>query len=468
MSDKKQTDVLVIGAGPGGYPAAFHAADLGMTVTLVDPEANPGGVCLYRGCVPSKALLHVASFLHQVEQAPEWGLSLGQPDLDLDKLRSWKNKVVKNLTGGLGHLVRQRKIEYVQGTARLKDAHRATVTPQQGDAYDLKFDHAVVATGSVPASLPGLPDSDRVMDSRQALDLPEVPNTLLVVGGGYIGIELGQVYAALGSRVTLVEMLPGILPGADRDLVRLLSRRLDKQFDSVLTGTRVNEVKEHDGRLRVSFEGDRDSEGAFDKIMIAVGRRPLTRELGLSDAGIEVADNGWIEVDEQRRTSRDSVYAVGDVAGEPMLAHKATHEARVAIEAIAGKHSAFDPRAIPFVVFSDPEIAWCGLSQADAKERGASVQIATFPWAASGRAATLSRKDGLTKLVMDPESGRVLGAGIAGHGAGELLAEAVLAMEMGAVAEDLALTIHTHPTLSETVMEAAQGFKGVSTHFVKG
>jgi len=465
LNKDSQKDVVIIGAGPGGYPAAFHAADLGMKVVLIDPEANPGGVCLYRGCVPSKAFLHVASFLHTVEQAPQWGVTVEKPRIDLDKLRGWKESVIEELTRGLGQLVKQRNIDYLRGRARLIDAHHVSVTLSDGQEQKLSFENAIVATGSLTATLPGLPKSDRIMTSSEALDLRDLPHRLLVVGGGYIGLELGQVYAALGSEVTLVEMLPEILPGADRDLVRYLSLRLEQQFAAIRTGTKVSKMEETDTGLRVVFEGNHSGEEVYDKVMIAVGRKPFSGEVGLETTQGRCSEKGFIEVDGQRRTAEPSIFAIGDVVGEPMLAHKATHEARVAVDAIAGKKSVFEPRAIPFVVFSDPEIAWCGLSQTAAERQGKAVKVTTFPWAASGRATTLSRKDGVSKLISDPESGRILGVGIAGQGAAELLAEGVLAIEMGAVADDLALTIHTHPTLSETVMEAAQGFAGMSTHF---
>lgn len=468
MNDSKMEEsILVIGAGPGGYAAAFHAADLGMNVTLVDPEANPGGVCLYRGCIPSKALLHVAGFLHEAEMAAEWGVSVGKPDVDLDRLREWKQSVVKGLTGGLGQLTKQRKIAYVRGTAAFEDATHVTVETEGGETQSLSFDHAIVASGSKPSVIPGLPESERIMSSREALDLPDIPERLLVVGGGYIGLELGQVYASLGARVSVVEMLPEILPGADRDLVRPLAQRLKTQFETIMTGTKVSAMAEEKKGIRVTFEGGDAAEVVYDRILVAVGRKPYTEGLGLENTKAEVTDAGFIAVDMQRRTAEPTIFAIGDVAGQPMLAHKASHEARVAVEAAAGKKTAFDPKAIPAVVFSDPEIAWAGLTQAQAEKDGIETKVVTFPWAASGRATTLSRKDGLTKLLLDPSDGRVLGVGLVGHGAGELLAEGALAIEMGAVAEDLALTIHAHPTLSETMMEAAEAFVGFSTHFYR-
>lgn len=466
MDSSGKMDMVVIGAGPGGYPAAFRAADLGMKVALVDPRANPGGVCLYCGCVPSKALLHAAGFLHQAELAPQWGISVGTPRVDIGKLCRWKRSVVENLTKGLGQLTRQRGIEYIRGKARLGNAHRAVVTTTAGKEIAIDFEYAVVATGSVPATIPGAPPSARIMNSQQALELQAVPGRLLVVGGGYIGLELGQVYAALGSKVTVVEMMPEVLPGADRDLMRFLSRRINAQFENIQTNTWVAKMEQMDGGMRVTLDGEHGGHHLFDKVMVAVGRKPLTNEVGLENTRVRITEKGFIEVDAQRRTTEPSIFAVGDVAGGPMLAHKATHEGLVAAEAAAGKKTAFEPRAIPFVVFSDPEIAWCGLSETEARQRSSKVKTTTFPWTASGRAATISRPDGITKLLCDPENGRILGAGIAGPGAGELLAEAVLAVEMGATADDLALTIHAHPTLSETIMETAQMFSGSSTHFI--
>jgi dihydrolipoamide dehydrogenase len=461
----KNTELLIIGAGPGGYPAAFHAADRGIEVTLVDPEPNPGGVCLYRGCVPSKVLLHVTAFLHQVEQSAAWGVQLDEPQIDVKKLQAWKNSVVENLTRGVGALTRQRKINYIRGRARLLDARKARIVPAEGKASEVAFENAIVATGSEPARLPDVPESPRVITSREALGLRKIPERLLVVGGGYIGLELGQFYASVGAKVTLAERLPDLLVGADRDLVGILQARLEKQFEAILVETRVKSMKKTRSGIKVAFDGKTEDESIFDHVMISVGRKPLTREIGLENTAVTLDRSGFIETDGQRRTAEASIFAIGDVAGEPMLAHKATHEARVAVEAIAGGKAVFEPNAIPFVVFSDPEIAWCGLSESAAKQKRREVAIARFPWKASGRAATVARQDGLTKIVSDPASGRILGVGIAGLHAGELLAEGVLAMELGAVADDLALTIHTHPTFSETIMEAAQAVAGHSTHW---
>ena len=466
----QSTQLVVIGGGPGGYAAAFYAADLGMQVTLVDPEANPGGVCLYRGCIPSKALLHVADVINEAAHAEQWGVTFGAPKIDVDKVRAFKNKVVAQLTGGVGQVAKLRKINYIQGRAAFRDAKTLEIALEKGGHDTLTFEHAIIATGSYPTKVPGLSiDSPRVMDSTGALDLPDVPGSLLVVGGGYIGLELGTVYAALGTKVTVVEMMPGLLPGADRDLVNVLARRIESICEAVLVSTRVVSLKEVRNGVTVTLEGeglpaDASKERTFDRVLIAVGRRPNSAVPGLDKTQVKIGPRGFIETRENRQTAEPSIYAIGDVAGEPMLAHKASHEARVAVDAIAGERVAFEPLAIPAVVFTDPELAWCGLTEADAKAQGREVAISRFPWAASGRAITLDRTDGMTKLVLDPKTGRVLGVGIVGPGAGELIAEGVLAVEMGANASDLKLTIHAHPTLSETVMEAAEVFFGQATH----
>jgi dihydrolipoamide dehydrogenase len=458
--------LAVIGAGPGGYAAAFLAADLGIDTVLIDPAPNPGGVCLYRGCMPSKALLHVAGLIDEARRAESWGVSFGEPRVDLDRLRGFKDEVVGKLTGGLGVLARQRKIPHIEGRARFLDPRRLAIEPVSGESRELSFEQAIVATGSSPVMLPGFPESERILDSTSALEIADVPGRLLVVGGGYIGLELGTVYAALGSRVTVVEMTDGLLPGVDRDLVRPLARKLESRFDEILLGTRVASTKEQKDGVRVELEGtaDAEAERLFDRVLVSVGRRPNSAGLGLEKTGVVIDDAGFIEVDAQLRTAEPSIYAIGDVVGQPMLAHKASHEGRTAVEAIDGRKVAFEPAAIPAVVFTDPEIAWCGLTEDGAKERGLNVQVARFPWAASGRAATLGRDDGLTKLILDPDSERILGVGICGPGAGELIGEGVLAVEMAALATDLRMTIHPHPTLSETLMESAEVFFGQSTH----
>ncbi len=458
--------LVVVGGGPGGYAAAFLAADLGLSVALVDPEVNPGGVCVYRGCIPSKALLHVAKLLDESRHAKAWGIEFGEPTIDLAKLREFKNNVVKRLTSGTGQLVKHRKVQYLQGWAEIVDAHNLRVKLASGSDEQVQFEHAMLATGSLPAIPPALNvDDPRVMDSTAALDLPDIPTSLLVVGGGYIGLELGSVYAALGSAVTVVEMTAGLLPGADRDLVDILAKRIDQTMKSVLLETRVVQMKAEAKGIRVTFDGKADPKAQlFDRVLVAVGRRPNSKIPGLERTHVQVDQRGFIMVDEQRRTHEPSIFAVGDLVGEPMLAHKASHEGRVAVEVMAGENVAFAPRAIPAVVFTDPELAWCGLTEAQAVKENRKVTIARFPWGASGRAITLDRTDGLTKLILDPESERLLGIGLVGPGAGELVAEGVLAIEMGANATDLKLTIHPHPTLTETVMESAEVFFGQATH----
>lgn len=470
MSEQtSETQLVVIGAGPGGYAAAFLAADLGMQVILVDPEVNPGGVCLYRGCIPSKALLHVAKLVAESRLAAEWGIKYAEPKIDLEKLRGWKNSVVSKLTGGLGLLSKQRSVRYVQGTAGFLDSHTLSVKPKAGGEEKLSFKNAIIATGSRPAMIPGVPEkSARVLDSTSALDLADVPKTLLIVGGGYIGLELGTVYTALGTKVSVVEMTDGLMPGADRDLVNVLAKRLEKEFQSVMLKTKVVEMKETEKGIRVKFEGEgAASNQTYDKVLISTGRKPNSAIPGLEKTKVAVGSGGFIQVNLQRQTADPSIYAIGDVAGEPMLAHKASHEGRAAVEAIAGHKVAFEPRAIPAVIFTDPEIAWCGLTETQAQKENRPVKVAKFPWAASGRALTLGRTDGLTKLLIDPATERVLGVGIAGVGAGDLIAEGVLAIEMAALASDVELTIHPHPTLSETVMQAAEVFFGTSTDFYR-
>ena len=459
-------NIAVVGAGPGGYAAAFLAADLGMTVTLIDPEINPGGVCLYRGCIPSKALLHVAKLLEESEQAKNWGIEFAAPKIDLARMRSWKESVVSKLTGGLGVLSKQRKVNYVRGRAAFEDSTTLRVTKLDSSEERLGFDRVILATGSRPAIIPSLKlDTPRMMDSTGALNLEDIPGTLLVVGGGYIGLELGSVYAALGTRVTVVEMLPGLLPGADRDLVTPLHKRLEKMFAGILLNTTVASVKDEGTGIRATLKAQDGTaqEKLFDRVLVSVGRKPNSEIPGLEKTRVQVGPRGFIQVNKQLQTDDPSIYAIGDVVGEPMLAHKASHEGRVAVEAIAGHKVAFEPNAIPAVVFTDPEVAWCGLTETQAQNENREIKVAKFPWAASGRAITLDRPDGLTKLLIDPHSERVLGVGIVGVGAGELIAEGVLAIEMAALAHDVAHTIHPHPTLSETIMESAEVFFGTST-----
>ncbi|PYX65664.1 MAG: dihydrolipoyl dehydrogenase [Acidobacteria bacterium] len=465
MADTSNLRIAVAGGGPGGYAAAFLAADLGMKVTLIDPEVNPGGVCLYRGCIPSKALLHVAKLIEESHQAKDWGIEFSNPKIDLGRLRSWKEGVVKKLTGGLGQLSKQRSVQYIQGRASFENSNTLKVAKTNGNET-LTFDRIILATGSRPAVIPSLKlDSARMMDSTGALDLPDIPKSLLVIGGGYIGLELGSVYATLGTRVTVVEMLPGLLPGADRDLVLPLHKRLEKLFETILLNTTVSSLREEKSGIRASFEGKdvKEREKVFDRVLVSVGRKPNSDIAGLERTKVQLGQRGFVRVNEQLQTDDPSIYAIGDVVGEPMLAHKASHEGRTAVEAIAAHKVAFEPNAIPAVVFTDPEIAWAGLTETKAKEDGREIAVAKFPWGASGRAITLDRPEGMTKLIVDPKSERVLGVGIVGVGAGELIAEGVLAIEMCTVAADLALTIHPHPTLSETLMEAAEVFYGQAT-----
>jgi dihydrolipoamide dehydrogenase len=468
MSEK--INLIVIGGGPGGYAAAFLAADMGMNVTLVDLEKNPGGVCLFRGCIPSKALLHVAKLISEAEDAKNLGVEFSKPKIDLDKLREWKTGVVNKLTGGLGILSKQRKINYIRGKASFVNSSSVKVEKVGGGTEDITFDKAIIATGSRIASIPSLEiKSERFLNSKTALDLPAIPKSLLVIGGGYIGLELGSVYNALGSKVSVVEMLDGLLPGADRDLVSHLAKRIKSDFEEVMLKSKVVEMKEVKNGIKVKIE-DKDgniNDKVYDYVLMSIGRKPDTFGLGLENTKVQVNDKGWINVNKQLRTDDPNIFAIGDIVGEPMLAHKASHEGRVAVEVIAGGKVAFEPKAIPAVVFTDPEIAWAGLTETQAKEQNIKVNVSKFPWAASGRATTLDRFDGVTKILSEPGTDRILGVGICGPGAGELIAEGVLAIEMAANLTDLKLTIHPHPTLSETVMEAAEVFFGQSTHIYR-
>ncbi len=460
--------LAVLGAGPGGYPAAFLAAERGMDVTLIDVRPQPGGVCLYEGCIPSKALLHAASVVTDARAAAAIGLTFDAPRLDLDRLRGWKDEVVRGLTGGLGQIARARKVRYVQGRGRFVDAHTLRVATE-GELTEVQFDAAIVATGSSASIPPPLRlASSRVWDAEAALRLTEVPATLLVVGGGYIGLEMATVYAALGSRVTVVEATAGLLPGADRDLVDVLAKRVASVVEGILLLTSVDGLAEtDDDGVRATLSGAAGTEERrFDRVLIATGRRPNSADLGLDTTCALVTARGFVEVSPQRRTAEPSIYAIGDVAGEPMLAHKATHEARVAVEAIGGEPSVWEPPVIPAVIYTDPELAWCGLTETEARTRGLDIEVARFPWSASGRAATAADREGLTKWLVEAGTGRVMGAGIVGRGAGDLIAEATLAVEMGARLDDIRLTVHPHPSRSETLMEAAEAFYGTSPHFI--
>ena len=454
-----EVDVAVIGGGPGGYSAAFRSAELGLETVVIDAGARLGGACLFEGCIPSKALLHVAAVLSEAERAKEWGVDFGEPRISLDPLRKWKQeRVVGKLARGLSSVAKAKGVTVVGGRAVFEDASTLRI---EGDTLrKIRFKHAIVATGSEPSPLPGVAlTSERVMDSTAALELPEIPERLLVIGGGYIGLELGTVYATLGSHVTLVEMTEGLLPGVDRDLVQPLQRRVDKLFAAVHLRTRVTGLREAGDRIEAVLEGQGPQ--TYDRVLVAVGRRARSGGLGLEATRARLTDRGgFIQIDERCRTGDPHIYAVGDVTGEPMLAHRAMRQGKVAAEALAGRAAAFDNVAIPAVVFTDPEIAWCGLSEAQAKAQGMDTKVSKFQWAASGRAATIGRADGLTKLVADARSGRVIGVGIVGPGAGELIAEAALAVETAALVEDVAATIHAHPTLSETLMEAAENLLG--------
>jgi dihydrolipoamide dehydrogenase len=436
----------------------------------VDPAENPGGVCLYRGCIPSKALLHAAQVVAEIEAGAEWGLSVGKVNIDPAKLRQTKDGIVSQLTGGLGQLVKRRKITYLRGTARFQDAHHLEVADLDDQPRVLAFETAIIATGSQPVTLPHLSVEDpRLWNSTSALELKQVPAKLLVIGGGYIGLELGSVYKALGSRVSVAEMTPDLLPGADRDLVRPLQRRLKERFENIFLETTVTELRAQKNGLRVALSSgaEKAQMRLFDAVLLSIGRRPRTKGLGLENTAVVVDEKGFIQVDAQRRTAEANILAIGDVAGEPMLAHKASHEGRVAAEAAAGRRVVYEPAAIPAVVFTDPEIAWVGLTETEAKAQGREVAVSKFPWGASGRALTLGRKEGLTKLILDPGDQRILGVGLTGPGAGEMIAEGALAIEMGANAMDLGLTIHPHPTLSETLMEAADAIFGTATHIYR-
>jgi dihydrolipoamide dehydrogenase len=467
-----KTQTLVIGAGPGGYAAAFLAADLGQEVTVVDPLDNPGGVCLHWGCIPSKALLNMVRIKDDAAKSKQWGIEFAEPKIDVDKIRSFKDKVVKQLTGGLAQLSKKRKVTYIQGYARFTDSTTVEIEKTDGGKQSLSFENAIIAAGARAATLPNLDlDSERLMYARQAVDMPEIPGSMLVIGGGYIGLELGSVYAKLGSEVSVVEMLEGIMPGADRDLVSEFEKANKKLFKEIATGTKVeNIVEESDGltvTLRAADGSGEPREEHYERVLVTIGNVPNTDGLGLENTGVETDERGFIKVNEQRRTSETNIYAIGDIAGAPLLAHKANLEGRVAAEAIAGKKTAYEPATIPAVEYTDPEIAWCGLTENEAKEKGIEVEVASFPWAAAGRAVAMGESVGKTKLVIDPKTERILGVGIAGRDAGDLIAEGVLAVEMASLASDLSLTVHPHPTFSETMMEAAEVFYGHSTHIYR-
>ncbi len=467
------TKLAVIGGGPGGYAAAFLASDEGTEVTIVEQEKRLGGTCLLKGCIPSKALLHVARVVAEVGELQDWGVEYARPQFSVERLRERKEKVIQTLSGGLKQLAKRRKVTIIHAQARFENSTTLKLLgedPSIPDDGTLTFDHAILATGSVPA-MPKAFDigSDRVMDSTGALALADIPKSMLVIGGGYIGLEMGTVYAHLGTQVSVVELLDGLLMGADRDLVKPLHRKLDKLFEQrIHLETKVGSLSEVDGAVQVAFEGPKKfGTESYDRVLVAVGRRPNSQDLGLENTKVAVDERGFVQCNDKQQTADPHILAIGDVAGEPMLAHKATHEGRVAVEALLGQPAAFDKLAIPAVVFTDPEIAWAGLTEEAAKQEGRPYQAAIYPWAASGRAQALGRTEGLTKWLVDPESERVLGCGIVGPGAGELIAEAVLAIEMGCVVRDITDTVHAHPTLSETLMNAGEVFFGTATEIYK-
>ena len=470
MAETLRAQVAVIGAGPGGYAAAFMAADLGLNVTLIDTEANPGGVCLYRGCIPSKTLLHVAQVITDAREATHWGVSFSEPKIDIDKLRASKDAVISKMTGGLGQLCKARNVTFIQGRANFVDSTTLRITRKDQTEVDLIAEHTILAAGSRPATLPHIQlESPLLMNSTSALEMETIPKTLLVVGGGYIGLELGSVYATLGTKVTVVEMTSSLLPGADADLVKVLSARVHELMHEIHLDTKVVDIKPAKNGLKVTMEGPavKNPEQTFDKVLVSIGRKPNSSGLGLSNTKVTIDPRGFVQVDSQCRTSDPHILAIGDIAGDPMLAHKATHEGRVAAQVIAGKRVEFNPNAIPAVVFTDPEVAWCGLTETVAAKQGIAIEVSRFPWSASGRATTLNRNNGMTKIITDPETHRVLGVAIVGPHAGELISEGALAVEMGALASDLGLTIHPHPTLGETIMEAADSLFGHSTHIYR-
>jgi dihydrolipoamide dehydrogenase len=460
MSENLQAQVVVLGGGPGGYSAAFRAADLGKTVVLVERYPVLGGVCLNVGCIPSKAMLHLAHTIHEAEESNNYGVTFAQPELDLDKIRAWKSSVTKGLNDGLGALAKQRNVTVVQGVGQFTTANTLVV----GDTT-VTFENAIIAAGSLPTQIPTFPNEDpRLWDSSDALALPFIPKKLLIVGGGIIGLEMATVYHALGSEIHVVQLTDQLIPGCDKDLVMPLHRKIKKQYKNIWLDTKVMAIEAQADGLKVSLEGkDAPESDLFDAVLVAVGRRPNGKKIGAENAGVVVDDFGFIAVDKQQRTNVAHIFAIGDIVGQPMLAHKAVHEGKIAAEVIAGHKSYFDALTIPSVAYTDPEIAWMGLTETQAKAQGIEYNKGAFPWAASGRSLSTGRKEGLTKILADKETGRILGAGIVGSNAGELLAETVLALEMGADMQDISLTIHAHPTLSETVAFAAEMIEGTIT-----
>ncbi|MFA6015837.1 MAG: dihydrolipoyl dehydrogenase [Gallionellaceae bacterium] len=457
-------EVVVLGAGPGGYTAAFRAADLGKQVVLIEKHASLGGVCLNVGCIPSKALLHVAKVINEADEVSHHGVTFGKPKIDIDAIRTWKESVIGKLTGGLKQLAKQRKVQVVQGTAKFTSPHMLEVSTAEG-IKTISFDHAIIAAGSSVARIPGFPyDDPRIIDSTGALALQDVPKRLLILGGGIIGLEMATVYDALGSKISVVELMDQLIPGADKDLVKPLHTRIAKRYEAIYLKTKVTKIEALKEGLKVTFEGEQAPEPQlYDRVLMAVGRRPNGREINAEAAGVSVNERGFITVNKQQVTNVPHIYAIGDIVGDPMLAHKAVHEGKVAAENIAGHKAFFEPLTIPSVAYTDPEIAWMGLTETQAKAQGIEYEKGSFPWAASGRALSVAREEGSTKVLLDPKTRRILGAGIVGVNAGELIAEAVLALEMGADMEDIGLTIHPHPTLSETFCFAAEMAEGTIT-----
>ncbi len=467
MNEQNKHELVIIGGGPGGYRAAFMAADLGLQVTLVDPELNPGGVCLYRGCIPTKALLHLARIKNEAEHAGEMGIRFSSPEVDIEKVRKWKNKVVQKLTGGLGQLVKAREIKYIRGYARFLDPKTLEVEEENGEKKPVSFENVIIATGAKPFSLPGADYSNpQIMNSSEALELKDIPSNLLIVGGGYIGLEMAVIYHSLNASVSVVEMTDDFMPGMDKDLIAGYKKASQSVFSDIFLETKVEHIEKKGKSLEIEFK---DKKGKtftkdYDKIITAIGQKPNTQHLGLENTSIKRDNKGFIEVNDQQKTSQKGIYAIGDVTGPPLLAHMASYEGRVAAEVIAGRKSVNDARVVPAVIYTEPEIATCGLSEKEAKAKNITYKAVKFPWSASGRAIAMNENAGFTKLLIDPDSERILGAGIVGKNAGDLIPELALAIEMAATAEDVALTIHPHPTLSETIMEAAEVFYGHPAH----
>ncbi|MCG6187101.1 dihydrolipoyl dehydrogenase [Maribellus maritimus] len=471
MSTSEKHKLVIIGAGPGGYRAAFMAADLGLDVTLIDSEVNPGGVCLYRGCIPTKALLHLARIKADAEHAGDLGIHFDKVRVNTEEVGKWKTGVVKKLTGGLGQLVKARKINYVRGKATFLDSETIQIETNEGDKKEITFENAIVATGAKPIELPGIDMSNpKIMHSAQSLELKDIPNKMLVVGGGYIGLEMAVIYKSLGTEITVVELTDDLMPGMDKDLVHEFKKVNKNTFKEILPETKLKTLREKGEAIEADFEDAKKKKFSktYDKVLVSVGQNPNSRNIGLENTSVGTDEKGFIKVNKRMQTTQKNIYAIGDVAGPPLLAHKASYEGKVAAEVIAGKKSANDAKAIPAVIYTEPEIAVCGLSEKEAKEKGISYKVVKFPWPASGRAIAMNEKSGFTKLLVNPDNERILGAGIVGRNAGDMIAEIALAIEMAATAEDVALTIHPHPTLSETIMEAAEMFYGHPAHtFIK-